>query len=190
MNDINNILDNDEQIIKSYKPNRFRMIFLALFPTLLFFLIGAILIVIGISGIVGVIKFTDQDTGKTEIMPAIIMLIIGAVFSSVPLGTLLTSLLSYKKTKYYVTNKRIIISHGIIGIDYKSLALESILAVDVRVDLVDKLVKPNTGTIMFGSAAMPMMRSNNYSGVASGYTFAYIENPYEAYKEIKELVKK
>ena len=24
----------------------------------------------------------------------------------------------------------------------------------------------------------------------NGYTFAYIENPYEAYKEIKELVKK
>ena len=190
MDNINNILDNDEQIIKSYKPNRFRMIFLALVPTLIFFLAGVAMFVFGVLGIFGIIQFVDKDTGVHDITGPIILLIMGVVFMSVLFGTLITSALSYNKTKYYVTNKRIIISHGVIGIDYKSLALESILAIDVRVDFVDKLVRPNTGTIMFGSAAMPMMRSNNNGGAISGYTFAYIENPYEAYKEIKELVKK
>lgn len=190
MDDIKNILDNDEQIIKSYKPNRFRMIVLALIPTLIFFLVGVGLIVFGVLGLFGIIQFVDSKTGVHDITGPIIMIVMGVIFASVLFGTLISSSLSYKKTKYYVTNKRIIISHGIIGIDYKSLALESILAIDVRVDFVDKLVRPNTGTIMFGSAAMPMMRSSNNGGAISGYTFAYIENPYEAYKEIKELVKK
>lgn len=89
----------------------------------------------------------------------------------------------YNKLYYAYSNKRIIIRTGIIGVDYKSLDLSMIGAVNVYVSLLDKLVGKNTGSITFGSMASPISAGN-----ASSYKFANVNNPYELYKEIKNVI--
>lgn len=57
----------------------------------------------------------------------------------------------------------------------------------MRVDFLDKLVHPNTGSIVFGNAAAPVYASPNRRYPAA-YSFAHIDNPYEVYKKIKEHI--
>ena len=86
-------------------------------------------------------------------------------------------------TYYAYTNKRVIIRKGIFGVDYKSLDMSMIGAVDVSVTLLDKIVHKNTGTIAFGSMANPMGNQNGFM-----FKFAHVYNPYETYKEIKTVI--
>ena len=51
--------------------------------------------------------------------------------------------------------------------------------------LLDKFVKPETGTISFASAASPVVQ--NSKGISS-YVFTSIENPYEVYRRSKEYL--
>ncbi len=97
--------------------------------------------------------------------------------------------IKYKKTWFCYTNKRIIIRTGFIGADFQTLDFDMIGAMNVRVDFLDKFIHPNTGTLMFASAASPMM-ANGMPGGVSGYMFVDIENPYEVYKRVKEYSSK
>ena len=56
-------------------------------------------------------------------------------------------------------------------------------AMTVNVSWADKLLRKNTGMISFGSMASPMVNS-----VGTAFTFSYLNNPYETYKEIKKLI--
>ena len=91
--------------------------------------------------------------------------------------------LHYKNVYYAYSNKRIIIRSGIFGVDYKSLDMSMIGAVDVYVSLLDKLLKKNTGSLSFGSAASPLGSSHS-----SPYRFNNITLPYEICKEIKSFI--
>ena len=79
------------------------------------------------------------------------------------------------------TNKKL----HIFGVDFKSLDMSMIGAVNVYVSLIDKLVHKNTGSISFGSTASPI--GYNQSSAAA-YKFSHIANPYETYKEIKSFI--
>ena len=60
------ILDDDEEVVKFYKPNRRRFISLTLiFSTGFAALICSVFITLGILGLTNVIKFTNENTGKT-----------------------------------------------------------------------------------------------------------------------------
>ena len=87
------------------------------------------------------------------------------------------------KTVYAVTNKRVLIRTGYIGVDYKSLDYSMVGAFTVNVNWIDKLLRKNTGSLSFGSMASPMT-----NGTVAKFNFTYIDNPYEIYKEIKELI--
>ena len=89
---------------------------------------------------------------------------------------------------YVVTNDRLIIRSGVIGVDYKEMSLYSITSMNVRVDFFDKLVNPNTGVIYFASASTPMVMNQNGKTNTSSFKFEYIENPYDVYKKIKEAL--
>ena len=97
---------------------------------------------------------------------------------------MLLTALHYKNVYYAYSNKRIIIRSGIFGVDYKSLDMSMIGATDVYVSLLDKIMKKNTGSLTFGSAASPVGGSNN----ASGYRFNHVTAPYETCKEIKSYI--
>ncbi len=97
--------------------------------------------------------------------------------------TIIMMALWCNKTVYAITNKRIIIRTGFIGIDYKSLDYAMVGALVVNVNWIDKLLHKNTGTIAFGSMASPL---TNQSGAK--YSLSYVKEPYILYKEIKKII--
>lgn len=173
-----NILDKDEKIIKIYKPNKTKLFASVFFGTFFFTLFFAIISIIGI--------LVPDETGNTTSL----------YFLLIPIGLLITAILLalgfaaiyYNNLFFAYSNKRIIIRTGIFGVDYKSLDLNMIGAIDVNISLLDKLVKHNTGSIIFGSPASPMMNTNNSN--AFSYAFRHIEMPYDVYREIKDVIDK
>ncbi len=185
------ILDDNEEVIKAYKPSKKRFVHITLiFSTGFSALLASLFIVLGILGLVGIIDFINDNTGKPDPAGPLFCLIFGSVFLVFLLTNIIWYRMAYKKAYYVLTNKRVIIRHGIIGADYKSLEYRYIDTINVKVNTLDKFVKPNTGTISFGSASSPIINSgeNSKDVLAKGYNFAAIENPYDAYKEIKEIV--
>ena len=89
----------------------------------------------------------------------------------------------YKNRFYCYTNKRIIIRGGIIGVDYKSLEFKHLTATIVYVSPLDKIVRKNTGSIMFGSPSSPI---GNPLEKTNPYTFRHVEKPYDVMREMKE----
>ena len=163
------VLDENEQILKTYQPNKLRawftIIISALFIMILFLpiLISSIL---------------SQEAGMLGmIVGGISFLVVYALIVSIMIKLWLN------KTIFAVTNKRILIRTGYIGVDYKSLDYTMLGAITVNVSWIDKLLRKNTGSISFGSMASPMV-----SNSVSKFNFAYIKNPYETYKEVKAII--
>ncbi len=167
------ILDDDEVIESIYKPQKLKTFFsaiLALGLPLLFFCGGLALAL-----------FVPEE-GYKSAEPIACLIPIGIFIVCILVGCFFVNL-KYKKTVYAVTNKRIIIRTGVIGVDFKSLDLSNIGAIDVYVGLLDKLLGGKTGTIRFGSASSPINGQN-----ANNYTFKHVNNPYKTYKEIKPKI--
>lgn len=165
-----NVLDNDEIVVKAWKSNKVRYflgywIWIGLWTLAL---VGAI-----ISNVV-----TKNTYWMDNILPISILFVLSWVM-------LLFAWLYYRNVFYCYTNKRIIIKSGIIGVDYHSLYLKSITAINVHVGILDKLIRKNTGTILFGAA------SSQIGGGANGvnpYRFACLVDPYTLYKELKTTI--
>ena len=181
--DIKRILDNDEEVLKTYKPNKKRFVLINfLFSGFIFNLIPIAIFVIGLLGLLGVIAFTT-DAGERDYSAPVVMMVIGSIGVLFLIIACIGFFVRYNKTYYFVTNKRLVIRTGFIGADYKSLPISTVGMVDVRVDFLDKLVRKNTGTIVFGSASTPVVNQQNMV-----FAFHHIDNPYETYKEIKEII--
>ena len=168
-----NILDKDEKIEKVFKPQKskfFASILLYWGLTFLFF------------ALVGVFAVLFPDEGmKVEL---IYLLIPIGVWVVLMLFVALFASIYYKNLYFAYSNKRIIIRSGIFGVDFKSLDMSMIGAVNVYVSLLDKIVRKNTGSIIFGSTASPIGGQN----AGTGYKFSHIANPYETCKEIKSFI--
>lgn len=181
--DIKRILDNDEEVLKTYKPNKKRFVLINfLFSGFIFNLIPIAIFVIGLLGLLGVIAFTTE-AGERDYSAPVVMMVIGGIGVLFLIIACIGFFVKYNKTYYFVTNKRLVIRTGFIGADYKSLPISTVGMVDVRVDFLDKLVRKNTGTIVFGSASTPVVNQQNMV-----FAFHHIDNPYETYKEIKEII--
>ena len=107
--------------------------------------------------------------------------------------TLLTGIITWicgalwmRNTYFSYSDRRILIRTGIIGIDYKSLEFKSLNATVVRVSILDKIVRRNTGTIKFGSPSSPVLSFG--AGHSNQYMFSHIQKPYETLKIIKEHI--
>ncbi len=182
--DVNTLLSAGEEVLYEYKPNSVRYLFIGqLLSILIGIIFGSVFFLIGLLGVIGVIIADDGSR-----FGFIIMLVVGLVPVISPILRFLTSFKRYKNTAYIVTNNRLIIRSGFIGVDYKEMSLISVTSMDVRVDFFDKLVHPNTGTSSFANAANPMYGSQNGRANVSNFRFDYIENPYEVYKKIKEIL--
>ena len=185
------VLDSDENIVYSYKPNKTRFVWLNILGSFLF-----TLIIVAFFVVFGVVWLINSD--KVE-LPAIILFSAGGlIFVLFNLVTIIFSFVRYNKTYYVVTNKRLVIKTGVIGVDFRTLDLHMIQSVDVKVGLLDKFINPNTGSIIVGSSSTPIGGAMNQRSVgnplASGFfSFADIDNPYDVAKQIKshvDLVKK
>ena len=161
------ILDEDEKIQEIFTPNflRFTVIPSAFYTLIvLLFCLPAVLV------------FAFEDDSAFLAIP------IGGFAIFFGLLMFLISFVSYSKAAYCYTNKRIIIRSGFIGVDYHAIDFDLIGGMDVHVDFMDKFIRPNTGSIVFASAASPIIQQNQKVGA---YSFKAIDNPYEVYKRVK-----
>ena len=185
LEELKKILDNDEEVKEYFKPNKKRFVLInILFSSLFFLLVFGGIFIAGLFGILGIIDFTS-DNGEKDLFAPIMLLIISLPFFVGSILTLVGYAVRYKRALYVVTNKRLIIRSGFIGVDYKSIELKYVGLVNVRVDFLDKLSGGNTGTITFASPAIPMNGQNNVHGA---FSFASVENPYDVYKKVKEYI--
>lgn len=165
------ILDEDEKIIKVFKPNKCKFYWSAFVKYT---------ISIGIFVLVSILSiFLDTETNAK---PIYALIPVGIYFVLLLLIMLLAKIY-YKNLYFAYSNKRVIVRTGIFGVDFKSLDMSMIGAVDVYVSLLDKIIKKNTGSLSFGSAASPVGGNN-----ANGYKFNHIVAPYETCKEIKSYI--
>lgn len=168
------VLDNDEKIVKGFKPCKaklfFSNIFGGLMPTFILILFSVFVMLMP----------EDSSPDKVELLVAII--VPASIFLVVLFFDVLFTSLYYKNTFFAYTNKRVLIRSGIFGVDYKSLDIDKIGASNVYVSLLDKILRKNTGTIRFGSASSPMANNSNL------YCFNHIYEPYKVYKEIKQYI--
>lgn len=187
--EINKILDKDEEIIYRYKPNKMRFVFFGSLSSILIGLIfGGPFAIIGALGVAGVIRFDNEGSSGNDVVGASVFMVMGLLVISILLFRAITLIVRYRKTIFLVTNKRIIVRNGFIGADYNSLNLASISMVNVRVDFLDKLIKPNTGTITFASSAVPITSGNSRGSSLDSFAFSHVENPYDVYQEVKSYI--
>lgn len=164
------VLDKDEEIIEVFKPNKAKFYTISLlFSTLVLI---PLVLWIPIKNIV-----LDNIDLWLKILLGLTLYVIAVIIAIV-----LCSLL-YKNKYYAYTNKRLIIRKGIFGVDYKSLDIKSIGAMNIYASLLDKIVGKNTGTITFGSMSRPMLNR------LMSFAFSNIENPLKVYKLIQDSIK-
>lgn len=168
------ILDDDEKIVKIFKPNKLKLYFSNIFCFSIFLLFFLATSILGI---------LIPEEGYDPVNPIYVLIPIG-IFVFIILLVALFTALYYKNVYYVYTNKRIVIRSGIFGVDYKSLDMAMIGAVDVYVSLIDKILKRNTGSLCFGSMASPMVSGKG----GAAYKFNHIVMPYETCKEIKVAI--
>ena len=169
-----NVLEKNEKVIKIIKPNKLKLFVYWLGYA---FWINVWIALIGIIPMIG----TSLET-NTNIPWQYYMIVVGVIVIIFVVTAILAQIY-YKNNYFAYTNARILIRSGIIGIDYKSLDMRYVGALNVRVGFWDKILKQETGTITFGSMSSPMANSK-----AVGYNFAHVEKPYELYKEMKQVV--
>lgn len=99
------------------------------------------------------------------------------------LANVLTASKKWKNTKYYVTDKRIIIQSGFIGTDYQTVYYKDIKNVNLKIGLIDKLL--GVGDIYFDLGVY--VGSNNKSATLKN-AFLDIEKPYEIYPKLQKIV--
>ena len=108
---------------------------------------------------------------------AVIGIIVFFAFHLTPvwiwLGNIITASKGHKNLEYVFTNKRIIIRSGIIGIDFKNIYYSEIQSVNLKVGLIDKMLK--VGDIY--------IKSKNNSEVLFDIT-----DPYFITQKLQEIV--
>ncbi|MBR2969527.1 MAG: hypothetical protein IKC49_00530 [Clostridia bacterium] len=161
------ILDKDEEIKKVYRPSKMRTWINLVVMIILYSIFFVPLLVSALSK-------NGQIVGWVTII---------ALYTLSILVSIIFIALWVNKTVYAITDKRILIRTGYIGIDFKSLDYKMLGAMTVSVNWLDKILHKNTGSIAFGSMASPMVNNN-----IAKFTLSYIKNPYEECKEIKQII--
>ena len=162
------IIVKGEEIIWSGKPKKSAFIInkiLIMLPFALFWLL------IDLSFIIPLISAEDNAQILWFIIPFF-------AFHLMPvwiwLSNVLTANKKWKNTEYAVTNKRIIIMSGFIGMNCESIYYKDIENVELRISVIDKLLK--VGDIYFDSK------------VQGQVAFLDIQNPYEIYPQLQKIV--
>jgi membrane protein YdbS with pleckstrin-like domain len=102
--------------------------------------------------------------------------------------------LRYKNTEYMITDKRIIVQTGTIGLDTRFVDLEKIQEVYVQVGVIDKLL--GTGTVYAMTAGFSgFVPRGSYGYGYGGFhvnrpSFAALKEPYEVQKLLQKAIEK
>lgn len=125
--------------------------------------------------------FISSGAIKEMVLPIILFFAFHLLPVWIWLGNVLTANKKWKNTKYYVTDKRIIVQTGIIGESYDTIYYKDIKNVSLKIGVIDKLLKVgdiyiDTGSILTSSSKNVMM------------TILDVENPYEIYGKLQKIV--
>lgn len=88
------------------------------------------------------------------------------------IGTYAKNKLEYKNVVYAITNKRVLIRDGIVGIDFKSIDFAEIDNIHVHVNILEKI--RNVGTIVCS------VDSKNYNLMS-------VKDPYQVFKQLQKV---
>ncbi len=98
------------------------------------------------------------------------------------LGNVITANKRWKNTKYYVTDKRIILQTGFVDMNYQTIYYKDIKNVNLKIGLIDKFL--GVGDIYFD---LGNYISGNGTRTIS-HAFLDIENPHEIYPRLQKIV--
>ncbi len=134
---VKDILESDEQLLWEGKPKRKAFLlnsFFKMFPIAIIWLIFD----------VGFISVLASSFGSFPPF-ILIFLIIFFGFHLLPVWIWITNILTanrqHKNLEYAFTNKRIIVKSGIIGIDFKNIYYSEISSVNLKVGIIDRIMK-------------------------------------------------
>ena len=179
------IIDENEELIAVFKPDakKFRWsVGLVLFAGVI---LMAVMVILPVC--------TGYWSGEfTEIWTVWLTVIITAAVALIAvLITILLASQAYQKRYYAYSNKRILIRSGIIGVDFKVLEYKLLGAMTVNVNVLDKILGGNTGSIRFGSASSPIFGFGvGKASAMNAFAFNHIERPYQLLREIKKTIGK
>lgn len=94
------------------------------------------------------------------------------------LGNVISAGKKWSNSVYYITDRRIIIQSGFIGIDFSTIYFKDIKNVTLNVGTIDKLL--GVGDIHFDL--------DDSSGYVKCSAFLDIENPYQVYPQLQKIV--
>lgn len=121
---------------------------------------------------------TVEDSGFGFLVVSIFVLIGFGLTVGPPIPTILR----YRKTRYMITNRRLITQTGVIGLDTRFVDLDKIQEVHVRVGLGDKVF--GTGSLMVVTGGFAFM------GVKFPYCcFMGLKDPYAVQKLLQEAMR-
>ncbi|MBN1618995.1 PH domain-containing protein [Candidatus Dojkabacteria bacterium] len=193
MDGINAVLDPGETIIWEGKPKSRLYMLANNFPVLMFGCFWLLFTLIWEATAIGIGTVANIKTvgDSLDAVPQIVSSgfpCFGIPFVLVGIFLVLSPLigfLSYKNIKYYITNKRVIMASGLIGVDYKFIDFDQIHNISVNVGLMDKtLGGGNTGSISIFSGEFEQSKNGIY---AKNDFFLGIENPYEIVRLLKDV---
>ena len=169
-NKVEDILTEGEKILVSLVPNRKVFMLESFFKGLPLALIWGIF-----DGIF--ISFIFSNNLYEQIGPFVVGIIFFFLIHLIPvwlyIGNIVRRLAGYKNINYYLTNKRIIVRSGIIGIDYKFLFYPDIATVNVKVGIFDRMFK--VGDVYIRSATQAICLED-------------IDNPYQYSSRIQQVI--
>ena len=165
---VNEVLVNGESIIWNGKPKKSAYIINKFFTMLPFAIIWLMFDSIFIISFIASGSFMEMlwfiiSFFALHLMPVWIWL-----------SNVLTAKKNWENTEYYVTDKRIIIESGFIGMNYQTIYYKDIKNVYLRIGVIDKLLK--VGDIYFD------INQNRTQ------FFLDLENPYELYTKLQKIV--
>lgn len=166
--EIEKVLVQDETIIWKGKPKKSAFIItkvLTMFPFALIWLLfdGVFIGIMIASGQIGSMLWFIIPFFAIHLMPVWIWL-----------GNVLSANKKWQNTQYVVTDKRIIIQSGFVGLDYLTIYYKDIEKVNLKVGVIDNLLK--VGDIYFDLKEAGME------------SFLDVEGAYEIYPKLQKII--
>lgn len=181
MNEFNKVLNNNEKIFWEGKPS--------FWP----FLLGGSLFItlfgmfwLGITIPTVLIASSAASTSLNSLLPMGFLFVMPHFWIGIAMtfGPIAYKLLVFKKVRYAITDRRVLVQGGVIGRDFQFIDFDQITNAEVNVGVFDTLLNQGkTGTIAISSAGTFVSTKNG--AVAKPYNLSNVENPYEVFKLLK-----
>ena len=102
------------------------------------------------------------------------------------IAKIISSSVEHKNIVYAITNRRVILRTGIVGLDFESIDYSEISNVRVDVSILEKLF--GVGTVIISTNYSMPVDVNGHTMMKSNlFQFCAIEQPYEVYKKLNKV---